>query len=116
MATAFSVSGVIHLLRPSVFTGIVPDFLPAKTALVYGSGAIELVCAAGLWRRARWAALASAGLLLAIWPANVQMAIDAQAGDVVSTKVLAWIRVPLQLPLVWCAWQSRPVRPRTGPR
>jgi len=106
VAAAFSASGVVHLLHPVTFTRVVPTFLPAKTALVYVSGVAELACAAGLWRRDRWAGLAAAALLLAIWPANLQMAINAQRGDVLATKVEDWIRLPLQIPLIWCALQS----------
>jgi uncharacterized membrane protein len=110
VAAAFSVSGVVHLLHPETFTRIVPTFLPAKTGLVYASGVAELVFAVGLWRRDRWAALAATGLLLVIWPANLQMAIDAQRGDGLATKVADWIRLPLQIPLIWCALQSGPRR------
>ncbi|MGI8751082.1 MAG: DoxX family protein [Acidimicrobiales bacterium] len=117
VAAAFSISGVVHLVHPTTFTRIVPDFLPAKTALVYASGVAELICAAGLWRRARWAGIAAAVLLVAIWPANLQMAINAQNGHVVATKVEDWIRFPLQLPLIWFALQAgavrRPRRART---
>ncbi len=102
MAFAFTVSGVVHLVHPSTFTPIVPDVLPAHTALVYASGVAELVCAVGLWRRDRWAGGASVVLLLAIWPANLKMALDADGGSAVA----AWIRLPLQLPLIWCGWQS----------
>ena len=106
VAAAFSVSGVIHLVHPTTFTRIVPDFLPAKTALVYLSGVAELICAAGLWRRARWAGVAAAVLLVVIWPANLQMAINAQDGHAVATKVEDWIRFPLQIPLIWFALQA----------
>jgi uncharacterized membrane protein len=110
VAAAFSVSGLIHLAHPRTFTSIVPQFLPAKTAIVYVSGVAELVCATGLWRRQRWAGTAASLLLVAIWPANLQMALNAQRGDVLLSKIALWIRLPLQLPLIWCALQSR-----TGP-
>jgi uncharacterized membrane protein len=70
--------------------------------MVYLSGAAELVCAQGLSRRASWAPLASSALLLAVWPANVRMALDATGrGDVWWKVALAWARVPAQLPLIW---------------
>jgi uncharacterized membrane protein len=106
VAAAFTASGVVHLVHPATFTRIVPTFLPAKTALVYASGVAELGCAVGLWRRDRWVAWVAAGLLFVIWPANLQMAINAQRGDVLATKVEDWIRLPLQVPLIWCALQS----------
>jgi uncharacterized membrane protein len=106
VAAAFTVSGVVHLARPSIFTSIVPRFLPLPTELVYGSGVGELVCAVGLWRRARWAGIAAAVLLLIIWPANLQDAITAQQGHDLTSKVLEWVRFPLQIPLIWFALQS----------
>jgi len=112
LAAAFLTSGLIHLVRPQVFTGIVPRPLPAKRDLVYVSGLAEWTCALGLLRRARWAATASAVLLLAVWPANLQMALDAQGGDSTAYAVVAWARLPLQIPLIWAALQARrDVRP-----
>jgi uncharacterized membrane protein len=106
VATAFSISGVIHLIHPATFSGIVPHALPAPRALIYLSGGAELVCAVGLWRRQRWAGLAAALLLLLVWPANLQEAITAQQGHDVLTQVLTWVRFPLQIPLIWFALQS----------
>jgi uncharacterized membrane protein len=105
-ASAFTVSGVIHLVHPTTFTSIVPHFLPYPTELVYASGVAELICAVGLWRRDRWAGIASAALLLLIWPANLQDAISAQHGHDLTTKVLTWARFPVQIPLIWFALQS----------
>jgi uncharacterized membrane protein len=109
------VSGVIHLAHPATFTPIVPRFLPFRTGLVYASGAAELVCAVGLWRRDRWAGIVSAALLLAIWPANLQDAITTQQGSDLTMKILIWGRFPLQIPLIWFALQSgRAKGPATG--
>jgi uncharacterized membrane protein len=106
VAAAFGVSGAVHLVHPQTFTPIVPKFMPAKRAVVYASGMAELLCAGGIWRRRRWAGTAAAVLLVAVWPANVQMAVDAQRGDSPMKKVAGWIRLPLQLPLIWCALQG----------
>lgn len=75
----FAVSGVIHLVRPETFEPIIPTPLrPWARALVLVSGVAELACAAGLLHpRTRSAAgLASAVLLVAVWPANAQMSVD----------------------------------------
>ena len=106
VAAAFTLSGVIHLAHPSTFTPIVPHFLPWPTGLVYASGVAELVCAVGLWRLDRWAGIAAAALLVVIWPANLQSAMTAQEGHDLTTQVVNWIRLPLQIPLVWFALQS----------
>ena len=113
VAAAFTVSGLTHLVHPTTFTPIVPHFLPWPTALVYASGAIELICAVGLWRRERWAGIAAALLLVIIWPANLQDAITAQNGQDVTTQVVDWIRFPLQIVLIWFALNSG--RNQSGP-
>ena len=116
VAAAFTLSGVIHLAHPSTFTPIVPHFLPRPTELVYASGVAELVCAVGLWRLDRWAGIAAAALLVVIWPANLQSAMTAQEGHDLTGQVVNWIRLPLQIPLVWFALQSGRSRSEDGPR
>ena len=107
VAAAFTVSGVVHLTHPATFTPLVPSFLPWPTELVYASGIAELICAAGLWRRDRWAGIAAAALLVVIWPGNLQHAITAQQGGYgPQTAVVTLIRLPLQIPLIWFALQS----------
>ncbi len=108
----FTVSGIVHLVRPEVFTPMVPDVLPAHRLLVYLSGVAELICAAGLvWRRTRrMAGWASAALLVAIFPANISMALDAWndwgRGEASGAYVAGTlVRLPLQLPLIWWAWR-----------
>ncbi|MGB7820385.1 MAG: MauE/DoxX family redox-associated membrane protein, partial [Ornithinibacter sp.] len=78
LAAILAASGVTHLVRPQVFEGIVPRALPAPRELVYASGVAELVCAAGLLtpRTRVLAGWGSAALLVAVWPANVQMSVS----------------------------------------
>ena len=125
VAGLFAASGVVHLVRPSVFESMVPGFLGDPTPLVLVSGVAELVCAAGLLRprTRRLAGPASAALLVAIFPANVAMAVEAWQGWQAGEDSAGWlagtlVRLPLQLPLVWWAWRAgrpaRGVRTRTG--
>ncbi len=76
LAAVFLTSGVMHLVRPEPFQAMVPSSLPARRLLVYVSGAAEIVCGLGLFNRATRpvAGLASAVLLVAVFPANVTMA------------------------------------------
>jgi uncharacterized membrane protein len=113
LACVFSVTGVLHFVRPSSFDSLMPRVIPSRLhrPLIYGSGVAELICAVGLVRRARWASAASTGLLLAVWPANLQMALDAGSGrnaDAMDSAAVAWGRLPFQLPLLWAARQARP--------
>jgi uncharacterized membrane protein len=113
VAALFGLSGVVHLVRPQVFEPLIPAWLPEPTAVVYVSGVAELVCAYGLLTRRRWGGPASAALLLAVWPGNWQMAIDAtnENGWTSTEALITWARLPLQIPLIWMALQDRPTRP-----
>lgn len=117
LAGLFTVSGVAHFVRPGPFASIVPSLLGPPRPWVFVSGVLELACAAGLaGPRAtrRRAAYASAGLLVAVFPANVYMAWlalrDPTAGHTYQALVMA--RLPLQVPLVLAALSvARGLRP-----
>lgn len=106
----FAVSGVIHLVRPSVFTPIIPRALRRwDTALVLVSGVAELACAAGLAVPTTRVAAgrASAVVLAAVWPANAQMSIDLGRRAARRRTLKAWaafavslVRLPLQVTLM----------------
>ena len=108
LAGLFAVSGTVHLVRPEVYEPIVPKALPAKRALVLASGVLELLCAAGLLhpRTRRGAGWASAGLLLAVWPANVTMAKDARRSRRTALRVGTVVRLPLQVPMIRTALRA----------
>lgn len=115
LASLFCVSGVLHLVRPAIFAALIPRGLPAPGAIIAASGVAELVCAVGLLSGRRWAGSASALLLLAILPGNVTMAVDLARDPTASPSLvaLAWLRLPLQLPLIWAALQARAGGPHT---
>jgi uncharacterized membrane protein len=113
LAAAFVTSGIVHFVRPQVFEPIMPRWIPTAhhRRLIYASGAMELVCAAGLIRGTRWASAASMATLVAVFPANLQMALDAGSGrhpGVMDNAALAWGRLPLQAAMIWAASQARP--------
>ncbi len=113
----FAVSGVIHLARPAVFTPIVPRPLRRwDRPIVIVSGLVELACAAGLMAPTTRQASgqASAVLLAAIWPANMQMSVDLGRRALRRRTPRAWIafvvslaRLPLQVPLMRLALRAR---------
>jgi uncharacterized membrane protein len=103
--------GSLHFVVPDLMAKQIPPRLPFKKPLVYASGVVEVTCAVGLFRRDRWAGPLAAATLLAIWPANIQMALDAGTGKnpgLADSKLAMWARVPLQLPLIWAATRARP--------
>jgi uncharacterized membrane protein len=113
LAVAFAGSAGVHLLRPQSFESMMPRAIPQEhhTNLIYVSGLAELICAIGLFRRTRWAAPASVAVLAAVFPANVQMALDSGSGrheGPADNRVLAWARLPLQAVMMWAALGARP--------
>lgn len=112
IAAIFGFAGLMHFVTPRLFEAIVPPWLPqwlpdART-LVQWSGVAELLAAVGVLIPATRAA-AGVGLLLllvAVFPANVYMLLDAQARDAAWWWIAAlWIRLPLQPLLMWWVWQ-----------
>jgi uncharacterized membrane protein len=90
-----------------------PPWLPWHIELIYLSGVAELLAALGLLARWRLAPALTVAVLLAVWPANWWFAIDQLGNDDALTTAIAWLRLPLQIPLIWWAWRS-PVKPRMG--
>lgn len=114
-------SGILHLAAPRFYRRIVPAPLQRRRAeIVAASGLAEIVCAILLFnpRTRPAAALATAALLVAVFPANVQMAIDGGYPDApfpANSRLGAWLRLPLQVPLVLWALSFRSERGRSRP-
>ena len=111
LAIFFIAAGVLHFVRPEFYAQIIPPYLPWPLALVFISGACEIVGGvAVLWPPARrWAGYGLIALLVAVFPANVQMALDPKpiAGWDVPAWLL-WLRLPFQGVLIaWVAWATR---------
>lgn len=115
LAALFLTSGTMHLARPQVFEPLIPGALPAPRSLVHLSGVAELLCGAGLLypRTRRTAGWASAVLLVAIYPGNVQMCLShaqraTRRQDAASRAAFAatLARLPLQLPLIRTALRA----------
>ena len=105
---AFLASGVVHLVKPEVYEPLMPSWVPAHRRVIIGSGVAELACAVGLLLPGtrRTAGLASAALLLGVYPGNIKMAVDALRGDNRAFQVAGLARLPLQLPLIRGAWRA----------
>ena len=117
IALAMVIIGVAHLVNPDPFIRIVPSFLPAARLLVLVSGAFEIAGGLGLlWPKTR--RLASWGLIalfLAVFPANINMAIhEIQLQPSGTMPVWAmWARLPFQALLIAGVWWA--CNDRTNP-
>ena len=108
---AFVFAGVMHFLKPRWYMRIMPPYVPAHRELVYASGAAEMAGGAGvlLGRTARPAGWWLIATLLAIFPANVEMAVHAERFAKIPTPLL-WARLPLQGAIIAWVWRAA-IRP-----
>ena len=116
LSALFVGAGITHFTAPGFFAHMVPPVLPAPYALVYVSGVCEI--ALGLLvlvpdGPAAWGLIL---LLIAVFPANVHMAVhhvgfvDGPAWLPQPTPLGLWLRLPLQGVLIAWAWTfTRPV-------
>jgi uncharacterized membrane protein len=113
LAVLFIFAGLLHFLNPGQYLRIVPPFLPWPAALVAISGAAEIAGGMGLLF-ARWRSAAAYGLivlLIAVYPANIYMAVEhARFTGWPGQPWFHWVRLPLQFLLMAWAWRY------TGPQ
>nr|HEX4317236.1 DoxX family protein [Kofleriaceae bacterium] len=101
-------AGAMHFLRPEPYLQMMPSALPAPGALVAISGLAEIAGGLGLIlpatrRLAAWGLIA---LFVAVFPANLNMALnDLPLGDTVVPTWALWARLPLQALLIAWAYQ-----------
>ena len=114
LAIVFVVAGVLHFVMPGTYERIMPPWLPAHRALVLLSGAFEILGGLGVLpvatrTLAGWGLIA---LLVAVFPANVQMLLDARARAGSSSLYLTmlWLRLPLQALLIWWVYRAAVAR------
>ena len=106
----FVLAGLNHFINPAFYLKIMPPYLPWHLFLVYLSGLFEialgvLLLVPALTRVAAWGLIA---LLVAVFPANIQMAVNPQLYSDINPTAL-WLRLPLQAVLVaWAYWYTRP--------
>jgi len=100
----FVLAGATHFVRPGMYEQIVPRWLPAPRALVYLSGVAEAAGGAALIPRStrRWAGWWLVATLLAVFPANLEMALHPDRFPKVPGGRAALIaRLPLQAVFIW---------------
>ncbi len=115
LSAAMVLVGIQHFRDPQPFVRIVPAVLPAPATLVLVSGFFEILGGLGLLvpRTRRAAAWGLIALYVAVFPANINMAINnIPMGDHVVPPLFLWLRLPLQAVfIVWAWWFTRPDPP-----
>jgi uncharacterized membrane protein len=108
LAVFWLVAGTMHFVKPRWYDGIMPAPLrPWARQITYASGAAELaggvlVLSARTRRLGRWWLLAT---LAAVYPANIQMALNPQRYRAIPRLAL-WARLPLQFVAAWQVWKG----------
>ena len=106
LALFFVGAGVNHFVRPGFYLRMMPAYLPWHLAIVQISGVAEVVLGLLLLMPDR-AAVAAWGLivlLIAVFPANLQMALHPETFPEFGRTAL-WLRLPLQGVLIaWAYW------------
>jgi uncharacterized membrane protein len=108
MSLLFLAAGINHFVHPEFYVKIMPPYLPWHLELVYISGVAEILLG-GLVLIPQTRALAAWGLialLVAVFPANLHMALHSE--DYASIPpALLWLRLPLQGVLIaWAYWYT----------
>ena len=105
-------AGILHFRSTASYLKIMPPYVPWPLAMVYLSGAAEIAGGVGLLipRARRTAAWGLVALLIAVFPANLHMAIHhIQIGASHLPEWIAWARLPLQGVLIWWVlWCTQP--------
>ena len=114
----FVFAGVMHFVRPAYYKAIMPPRLPYHREAVIVSGVAEIaggamVASPATRPVARWWLI---GLLAAVFPANVHMAINPdQIKGLDKTGIptwALWARLPLQPLAIWLTWlATKPKQP-----
>jgi uncharacterized membrane protein len=106
LAFGFALAGINHFANAAFYLRMMPPILPAHLFLIYLSGVFEIALGALLLipkfsRLAAWGLIA---LLIAVFPANIYMAINPENFPEFSQTAL-YLRLPLQIVLIaWAFW------------
>lgn len=105
MASMYIIAGIIHFIKPRMYERIMPRYLPAHRALVYLSGAVEIILGIGLlFEETR--ALAIYGIIIMLCfflLVHFYMLSSKKAGAGIPQWALV-LRIPLQFFLMYWAW------------
>ena len=100
------VAGAAHFFKVDSYVKIVPPWVPYPEAVVLVSGGVCALLGFGLLVGgvSRWAAWGTIAYLVAVFPANVHMALHPEIFPEIPNWV-SWTRLPLQA--VFIGWAYR---------
>ena len=106
LAIFFVVAGVNHFVMPKIYLGMMPPSLPWPAALNAIAGAAEILGGIGVLvpRARRFAGWGLIALLIAIFPANLHVALAGKMAGTDLSPLTLWLRLPFQAAFVAWVW------------
>jgi uncharacterized membrane protein len=107
LAIFFLLAGVNHFRDPAIYLGMMPEWIPWPSGVNVVSGICEMAGGMGLlfpWTRraSGWGLIA---LLVAVFPANLHVALQGYMPGTSFSPTVLWLRLPFQGVLIaWVAW------------
>jgi uncharacterized membrane protein len=109
LSLLFVWGGVMHFRAPQIYLPFMPPYLPFPLELIYVSGIAEIAGGIGIWPRQtrKWAGIGLIALLIAVFPANIDMALEGTENvGILLPRWLWWVRLPFQPLLIWWVWAA----------
>ncbi len=112
LGVGLAIAGLTHFVNPTPFEQHLPSWVPAPGLVVALSGVAEVVL--GIALAAAWPSRLAIGrtvaaFLVAVFPANVYVAVAGVDVDGQPGGIYPWVRLPLQLLFVaWALWSTLP--------
>ena len=109
LAAFFIAAGINHFRMPSVYIAMIPPWLPWPAGLNLIAGVCELLGGIGVLLPsvrivAGWGLIA---LLIAVFPANLHVALMGHMPGFGFSQATLWLRLPFQAVLIaWVAWAA----------
>lgn len=106
LAVFFIAAGANHFRTPEIYLGMVPAWLPWPAALSLIAGAAEMLGGVGLLvpRARRFAGWGLVALLVAVFPANVHVALEGRMPGTEFSPLTLWLRLPFQAGFIAWVW------------
>lgn len=116
LAVFFVVAGINHFISPKIYLGMMPPWLIAPELANLVSGAAEIVGGLGLLilRSRRMAGWGLIVLLVAVFPANIYVALQGHTPGLHVSPLVLWLRLPFQPGLIAWVWWAALKRPTPG--
>jgi len=111
MGIFYVAAGANHFIHKMTYLAVMPTYIPAPAAMIAISGAAEVLGGIGLlvpngfvFQRTRAAAAwGIVALLTAVSPVHINMCLHQEQFPAIPHWAI-WLRLPLQLALIWWAW------------